>query len=197
MSALEQQPPPLPGAKPGFYPDPLRTGRARWWDGSSWTLRMGPRVSADAPAEKQVPPPTKVCRHCGAQPETHESKCPNCGKGYEQNTGVIIAIVAAAVAVVLLLGGCAVFIAAVVDDVDDIDPPNAITQAEFDSVPLGATRGSVEARLGEAFEIERFQLNRGPVLCLYYNQAGQGLFDDDEFRLCFAAGRLYAKREGS
>ena len=65
MSSLEGLPPPRSDAEAGFYPDPLRTGRARWWDGKQWTLRMGPRVTADAPMEKVVPPPKRVCRRCG------------------------------------------------------------------------------------------------------------------------------------
>lgn len=193
-SSLDQLPPPRRGAKEGFYPDPLSTGRARWWDGSAWTPRMGPKVGADAPPGKIVPPPTKVCRHCGAQAETMSNSCPNCGKGYERNTGLIVGIVLSAIALLLFFGGCAILIASLVEKADEIDPSSSITREEFDAVPLGSTRAQVVESLGRPFEVESAVRGAGPVTCLLYNEAGEGLFQDDRFRLCFRDGLLYAKR---
>lgn len=195
MTSLEGLPPPRRGAKAGYYPDPLRTGRARWWDGRAWTLRMGPRVNVDAPMGEAVPPPTRVCRRCGAEAVTFASECPNCGRSYTQNTGLIVGLVAAAVVLLLLMGGCGLLIAAIVDEVEEIEPSNAITQREFDSVALGENRATVVARLGEPDEVKRFVSRLGPSACLYYNESGEGLIQDDRFTLCFAGGELYSKRE--
>lgn len=192
--SLEQQLPPRKGAKAGFYPDPLSTGRARWWDGSAWTPRMGPKVGPDAPKGKPVPPPTKVCRHCGAQSETMSSSCPNCGKGYERNTGLIIGIVASVVVVLLFFGGCAILFAALIEEADEIDPSNSISRAEFDAVPLGSTRAQVVARLGRPYETKSVIGAAGPVTCTDYNEEGEGLFQDERFRLCFRDGILFTKR---
>jgi hypothetical protein len=36
---LRDLPPPVGPAPPGWYGDPLRPGRSRWWDGDAWTDR--------------------------------------------------------------------------------------------------------------------------------------------------------------
>jgi hypothetical protein len=195
MTSLERLPPPRERAEAGYYPDPLRTGRARWWDGRAWTLRMGPRVGAAAPMDKAVPPPERVCKRCGAEAETFASECPNCGRSYAQNTGLIVGLAAGAVALVLLMGGCGLLIAAVVNEVDDIEPSHAITQEEFDAVQLGEMRGAVQSRLGRPEEVKSFIGARGQATCIYYNESGEGPFQDPPFQFCFDARGLYSKRE--
>jgi Protein of unknown function (DUF2510) len=193
MTTLSEQPPPRRGAKAGYYPDPLQSGRARYWDGSSWTLTIGPQIAADAPKSRTVPPPTKVCRHCGAQAETFEGNCPHCGRGYGQSSGpAIAAIVAACVLLILFLGGCAVFIGAVVEEADFDD--EAISQREFDSLQIGTTIGAVRARFGRPLETAEIETGRRRATCLYYEDADQPFEEDDYFELCFAGGKLYAKR---
>jgi uncharacterized protein DUF2510 len=193
MSVLSEQPPPRRGAKAGYYPDPLRSGRARFWDGSNWTLTMGPQIAADAPKGKVVPPPTKLCRHCGAQAETFEGNCPNCGRAYGQSSGPIIAAIAAAcVLLILLLGGCAVLIGAVLEEADLDD--EAISRREFESVRIGTTEAAVRARFGRPLETTEIETGRRRATCLYYDDADQEFDEDDYFELCFADGKLYAKR---
>jgi hypothetical protein len=191
MSSLAEQPPPRRGAKLGYYPDPLGSGRARWWDGAAWTHRIGPAIEADAASGKPVSPPTKRCRHCGAESETFADACPNCGRGYGTGPGVIAAIIAGAVvALLLLLAGCGLLVAAVVDEVDDEIDERSITQAEFRSVPLNSTESQVRAALGTP--IRESETKRGGE-CLYYAREGQGLFDINDFKLCFRDGALVSK----
>jgi hypothetical protein len=191
MAELEAQPPPRKGAKAGYYPDPLGSGRARYWDGASWTPTVGPRVAADAAPSRPVPPPAKVCKHCGTKAETFAGECPNCGKSYTQNTGLIIAAIATAVvATLLFLGGCALFIASVADEVEDELDSTAITQEQFDSVTIGSSRESVEAALGGPFERNE---NRNGV-CLFYNEKSESILGIGSYRFCFDADGLSTKR---
>jgi uncharacterized protein DUF2510 len=194
MSALSEQPPPRRGAKAGYYPDPLRGRRARWWDGQGWTLQVGPLVPPDAPKGKTVSPTTKVCRHCGAQADTFEGTCPNCGKPYGQTNGwVIAAIVAACLIFVIFVGGCAVVFGLLINSTDH---RHAISQSEFDSVAIGSTQNAVESRLGSPYN--RYQYAdgaRGPVSCIYYHQEGERRFSRDYYGLCFVQGRLDSKQD--
>ena len=194
MSLLSEQPPPRKGAKAGFYPDPLGGGRARWWDGASWTHQIGPLVDEGAAKGKAMAPPTKVCRHCGAQSETFDPNCPNCGRSYARTSGVVIgAIVAGCIGIVLLLGGCAVLFVAVTNEVTD---NYEISEAQFNSIQLGSTRADVENRLGDP--LDRFHEKdppQGEVLCISYTQEDGDLFDVfDPYEFCFVDGRLYEKR---
>lgn len=194
MSELSQQPPPRKGAKSGYYPDPLGSDWARFWDGAAWTPTVGPKVEQGAAKGKAVPPPTKVCRHCGAQSETFEPACPNCGKGYGHVSGWAIAgIAAASIVLILFLGGCAVLFAAIGSKVGD---ENSISERQFDSIQTGSSIGSVEGRLGEPFD--RFHENdppQGRVLCITYTQDDGDLFDIfNPYEFCFANGLLYEKR---
>jgi hypothetical protein len=192
MSALSDQPPPRKGAKSGYYPDPLGGPHARWWDGSAWNLRLGPRVPPDAPRNRALAPATKTCRHCGVQSETFEGTCPNCRKPYGQSNGWVIAAIAiACVLFVLFLGGCAVLFGALVGGVHR---SHAISQREFDSVALGSMRTSVEGTLGSPYESDQVQdRTRGPVTCIYYHQEGERRYSRAYYGFCFARGRLFSK----
>jgi hypothetical protein len=194
MSALSEQPPPRRGAKAGYYPDPLGGRRARWWDGQSWTLQVGPLTPPDAPKGKTVAPATKVCRHCGAKADTFEGTCPNCGKPYGQSNGwVIAAIVAACLTFLLFLGGCAAVFGLLISSVHR---SHSISRSDFDSVARGSTISSVEARFGTPLDSKHEQDQfHGRVLCLTYNKEGGGTFNFDTYDFCFANGQLYRKRE--
>jgi hypothetical protein len=194
MTLLSEQPPPRKGAKAAYYPDPLGSGRARFWDGASWTHQLGPLVEEGAAKGRTVPPPTKVCRHCGAQSETFESACPSCGRPYGQRSGLAIAAIAAAcVLLILFLGGCTVLFFAATSELTD---QYEISEAEFNSIQRGSTREQVENRLGEP--LDRFHETdppQGEVLCISYTQEEGDVFDIfDPYELCFEDGRLYEKR---
>lgn len=192
MTEISQLPAPRRGAKPGYYPDPLGTGRARWWDGSGWTMRVGAVVPPDAPAGKPVAPPTKQCRHCGAQSETFEGSCPNCGRTYGTRPGVIAAIVAAScLAVILLLGGCVALIGLAVEEAGDEIDKRSITRTEFNSIEPGQSEASVRAELGKPTREKEF--GQPPTRCTYYPQREDGLLGLDEYRFCFQNGGLVRK----
>lgn len=195
MSALSQQPPPRRGAKAGYYPDPLGSRRARWWDGVRWTPSIGPMTPADAPRGKPVPAPTKVCRHCGAQSQTFEGTCPNCGRSYAANTGVVIASAVGVVLLILFLGGCFAAIAAL----DDISPreDDAVSGPEFDSVEIGMPKEAVERVLGEPASTAEIEQGRRHYLCVYYEDASDRFDEDEYYELCYLNGRLFAKRDFS
>jgi hypothetical protein len=76
--------------------------------------------------------------------------------------------------------------------VEEEQDEHEITRAQFDSIEQGATRSSVEARLGEPFETDEFGRRRGEPLCIYYPEEGSDLFDE-KFELCFVGGRLDSK----
>ena len=68
-----EQPPPRKGATAGYYPDPLGSGRGRYWDGHTWTDAMvGGARSRPTPQVEPCPASrrTSVCRHCGAAEPT-------------------------------------------------------------------------------------------------------------------------------
>jgi hypothetical protein len=197
MDWLSQQPPPSKRAKPGYYPDPLRTGRSRYWDGSAWTLMMGPKVTAEEPLSKQVPTPTKVCRGCGTQTETYETNCPNCGRSYgRMSTGALIALIVGGVlAMVVFLGGCAALIVVGVNEAEDEIDETSITRQQFGSIQLGSTRAAVEDELGRPWDREQYDRPAGPLSCLYYNDVKASVFDDrSEYEFCFLDGLLVSKR---
>jgi len=196
MTLLSEQPPPRKrGAKAGYYPDPLGSARARWWDGANWTHQLGPLVDEGAAKGTPVPPPTKVCRHCGAQSETFDSNCPNCGRAYKRNTGVIVGIVAACLGSIVLIGGCAALFAAVVDDIEIDD--GAIDQREFESVKVGDAEARIRTRFGDPSDTSEIEDKRGRYRCLYYEDEEREFEEDAYFEFCFAHGELFSKRDFS
>jgi len=180
---LSQLPPPRRGAGAGYYPDPLGSGRARWWDGTAWTSTVGPKVEADAPLDRPLDPPTKVCPRCAVQSETFAPACPNCGRTYGRASAWQIIAIAVG-SLVLLVGGCGACVALVDEELDR----NAITDEEFDSVRRGTTRAEVEARFGEPFETFR----DGRLDCVSYGDES-GFLDLSFYDFCFRNGRLAYK----
>jgi hypothetical protein len=192
VTDLSAQPPPHKGAKEGYYPDPLGTGRSRWWDGSAWTMRVGPYAPPGAPADKPVDPPAKRCRHCGAESRTFGDRCENCGRKYGPGPGIVLAIVAASVvACILLLGGCALLLQAGIDAVEDEVDERAITKGQFDSIVPGDTESSVRIRLGKPLSEDTYA--RKDLECLYYAEKGEGILSIDDFEFCFRDGVLVSK----
>jgi len=186
MLELSELPPPSKAAEAGYYPDPLGSGRARWWNGAAWTATVGPKVEPDAPFDRPVPPPTKVCRRCAVQSQTFAPECPNCGRNYTRASGPqLVGIIAASL--LLTVGGCGACIAIGIEAGEEELERTAITRDEFDAVPPGASREPVEARLGAPFDTDR----DGDLVCLTYNEEGE-LFGDF-YELCFEDGVLVSK----
>ncbi|MGH2923868.1 MAG: DUF2510 domain-containing protein [Solirubrobacterales bacterium] len=187
MFELAQLPPPGRKAEAGYYPDPLGSGRARWWDGTTWTSTIGPKVEPDAPPARPLPTPTKVCPRCAVQSQTFAPRCPNCGRTYSRASGwQLVAIIAGTI--VLGLGGCGACIAVSVNSVEDELDRNAISEREFESVKRGTTRAAVEARLGDPWDT----FSDDGIECITYTAEG-GLFDLTLYDLCFLDGRLVSK----
>jgi Protein of unknown function (DUF2510) len=192
MSLLTEQPPPRKGAKAGYYPDPLGSGRSRYWDGSNWTPTLGPMVPEGTARGKSVPPPTKVCPHCRARAETFESTCPSCGRAYGMSRGAIAGIIGATVAVlVLFVGGCAAFVLVV----DDLEVEGEISRAEYDSIEVGDTESAVRGQLGSPTNTSEVQEAGGTFKCIYYDDEDADFDEDDYFELCFRGGILLSKQE--
>jgi hypothetical protein len=53
VTRLEDQDPPHE-TSPGYYPDPLRGEYQRWWDGTAWTARVGPKAGRAPDKHKSV-----------------------------------------------------------------------------------------------------------------------------------------------
>jgi hypothetical protein len=188
VTDLADLPPPRKGAKAAYYPDPLRTGRARWWDGSRWTLQVGPRVTADAPMGKAIPPPVKVCPRCAAQSETFAGECPNCGRSYTLSSPWKIAAICVA-ALLLLIGGCGACAVIGINLADDELERHSITRGEFAEVQLGTPQAAVERTLGEPVTRERI----GGRRCISYDDQDVGLLEGGFFQFCFENGLLASK----
>jgi len=188
VTDLTELPAPRKGARAGYYPDPLGGRHARWWDGHAWTLTVGPLVPPDAPRNRALKPPTKICPRCATQAETFAGNCPNCGRSYTQASPWRIAAIAIG-AVVLTLGGCGACAVAGVKLAEDELEEQSITRAEFASVASGTTRSEVEARFGDPIDTYR---ERGGT-CINYYREGQGFLDFDFFEFCFVDGVLVRK----
>jgi hypothetical protein len=54
--------PALPGAAPGWYPDPTMPGMSRWWNGTEWGQAMPAAqvMPSPAPYAQQQQPPRSV-----------------------------------------------------------------------------------------------------------------------------------------
>jgi Protein of unknown function (DUF2510) len=170
MSDLSRLPAPRRGAKEGYYPDPLGTGRARWWDGSKWTMRVGPPEPPGAAKGKPIPAPERKPTSPWA---------------------VAAAIAAACLAILLTLGGCAALVVVGLNEAEDEIDETAITKEQYDLIDLGTPESVVRARLGDPLSEESF--NRPPVECIYYAQKDEGVFGIDDFQFCFRNGVLDSK----
>jgi hypothetical protein len=151
--------------------------------------------------ESTVTAPTKVCRKCGAQSQTFDKKCPNCGKKYGRRRGgtTLKIMLGVFLGGCLLIAGCVALIAGGVDDATKEQDKTAITLSEFRSVKLGTREGVVREQLGrpgnrQEFESEIPELeSRSSSSCIYYNEKGKDLFEGRSFQFCFDEGKLTSK----
>lgn len=203
MTDHEGAPPPGDVTE-GWKPDPSGDSDWRWWDGSSWTERVGASQKAAAtlaPAASGITAPNKVCPHCGAAAQTTSKKCPSCGKGYNKRTGLKIFAGICIVGLVLLIGTCALIVAGVgnvVNELNEEQERSAISKAQYDALEIGMTQREVIASTGkqpedrQTFQSESF-LDEEPAnsSCIYYNQEGGEFLDS--YQLCFDEGVLTSK----
>jgi hypothetical protein len=154
-----------------------------------------PHKEADRPA---FTAPTKVCPHCGAQAQTTESKCPNCGKQYKRRTGLRVFMWIVLGGLVLLVG-CSVIIGLGVEEAGKEAQKHAITKAQFDSIKQETSQATVEQRLGVPEDSQEFEqqgvFTKKPQgsSCIYYNEKGKELFEGNFFQFCFTGGKLDGK----
>lgn len=159
-----------------------------------------------------VPPSyVRTCPHCHAQSAADGSKrCPACRKKMNKHTvrNVLLGVTAA---FVLLVAGCAALVGGAVNEVaqelDAQQEASAITQAQFDAIRLGQSRGEVERALLPKVPQDEQELSSSVELpdelggavdtsssCLYYYREAA---DFDLFQLCFDgvgdAARLSSK----
>jgi uncharacterized protein DUF4352/uncharacterized protein DUF2510 len=62
MADLSDLPPPEGSKEEGYYPDPLGGKRGRWWDGSQWTTRVGPKMDPGAAPARAGQPAQKTSK---------------------------------------------------------------------------------------------------------------------------------------
>lgn len=102
---------------------------------------------------------------------------------------------------VLGIGGCGVMAIAIDKAVDDLNAEqasHAITQEQFDAVPLGITRSALETQLGLEPENAQEFVSKGVVSgdeirssCVYYNRVGESF--GSRFQFCFDGDSLRSK----
>jgi len=137
-------------------------------------------------------PPTKICPHCGAQAQTIDKRCPNCGKKYKRRIFLKI-VLAVFVGGLLLIGGCAALIGGAANEVDKElkkqQSEHSITNAQARSISLGTPRREVESRFGRPGDVQEGEnAGLGSDSCIYYNVRNGDILDSWQF--CFdGAGR--------
>jgi hypothetical protein len=145
----------------------------------------------------------KVCPHCGAQAQTLDMKCPNCGKKYKKKSPVLKILLGIVLLMVLVVGGCTALFAAgvneAVNELNEQQAASAISQETFDSIQIGATRADVDAAVAPAVPQNAQEFTQQGVLdeaqinssCIYFNRQG-GEFGD-VFQFCFEGDQLTSK----
>jgi hypothetical protein len=145
----------------------------------------------------------KVCPHCGAQAQTLDMKCPNCGKKYKKKSPVLKILLGIVLLMVLVVGGCTALFAAgvneAVSELNEQQAASAISQETFDGIQIGATRADVDAAVAPAVPQNAQEFTQEGVLdeaqinssCIYFNRQG-GEFGD-VFQFCFEGDRLTSK----
>lgn len=197
---LEEAPAPEDPAE-GWKADPIGASQWRWWDGTTWTARVGASPASTASAAHAGQAPSKICPNCGAMAQTAAKKCPSCGKGYRKRTGLKIFAGICAAGLVFVIGCSALVIGGVNDAVNELDAQqkeHAITKGQFNALDIGMTEQQVRQSTGKAPEDRQDFESEGVITdepssssCVYYNQAdGEFL---DSYQLCFDEGRLTSK----
>jgi hypothetical protein len=147
--------------------------------------------------------PVKVCPHCGAQAQTVDMKCPNCGKKYKKKSPVLKILLGILVLMILVVGGCTALVGAGVNEAvnsyNEEQAKSAIPQETFDAIQIGATRADVDAAVAPAVPQDAQEFTQEGVLdeaqinssCIYFNREG-GEFGDI-FQFCFEGDTLTSK----
>jgi len=107
-----------------------------------------------------------------------------------------------AAAFVLGVGGCAVIVGvainSAVDKLNAEQRAHAISNAQFDAVPLGASQADVIRTLGKQPQNTQEFVNKGVLSpgdvnssCIYYNKEGGGF--GSRYQFCFQGDSLQSK----
>jgi len=149
------------------------------------------------PTPPEVIAPTKLCQQCGAQAQTFDAKCPNCGKPYKAKKPRTVLKVMLGVALVgcVFIVGCVALIGGAANEasksITKEQNSNAITNSQARSVKLGTTRRDVESRFGKPKSTqESTNQGLGSDSCIYYNIKNGQLLDSWQF--CFQGKGLSA-----
>lgn len=142
--------------------DPTGRHHHRWWDGTGWTDQVSDsgHISTDPMSAVMAP----------SAPPRKKAKWP-------WVLGGLLAAFAVLVVGCVAVVGFAINEA--VNELNEAQQRHAITQEQFDAIPIGASRAEVVAALGkEPQSAQEF--------------VSEGIFDEDELR----SGCIYYNRDG-
>lgn len=147
--------------------------------------------------------PVKVCPNCGAQAQTVDMKCPNCGKKYKKKSPVLKILLGVVILLVLIVAGCTALVGGAVNEAvnsyNEEQAASAISRETFDAIQIGATRAEVDTAVAPAVPQNTQEFTQEGVLdeaqisssCIYFNLEG-GEFGDI-LQFCFDGDRLSSK----
>jgi uncharacterized protein DUF2510 len=187
----------------GWYHDPTGRREQRYWDGSAWTDHVSDHgeQSSDAISGDYAPPRPPAPAGAWSTPASAQWQAPVATAQKKRPVWPWIIVAVA----VLVFGGCtasiiivAVAVDEAIEELNEEQRRHAITNEQFDSVPIGTTERGVMAILGKQPEdkqefIQEGVLDESDILssCIYYNRSG-GEFGD-VFQFCFENGSLTRK----
>jgi hypothetical protein len=168
----------MSGVSAGWFPDPTGRSEQRYWDGNAWTdnVARGDNRGTDAISGDYAPPqaaPIYIVQN-------QRRKWP----------WIVLAVF------VLGMAGCGVlFIAGINSAVSTLNAEqraHAISNAQFEAVPLGTRRADVVKMLGKQPENSQEFVSQGVIdrkaitaSCIYYNKIGGGF--GPRYQFCFLA----------
>jgi len=177
----------------GWYRDPTGRHELRYWDAARWTSYVADqgRQSNDSIVGDYAAP---IAAESASAPRRGvRGRGP--GRWSWAFSGCVVAIA------VLVIGCAGVIIVAVNDAKHELtaqERRHAISQAQFDAIPLGISEAEVRSRLGKEPQntqefLQKDALDADAVKrsCIYYNRKG-GQFGDT-FQFCFRQSQLISK----
>ncbi len=155
-----------------------------------------------------------MCRHCGAQGYPGAERCHSCGKAYSSSSTLYWVLGLCAALILALVVGFGLVCSSVIggagdlaeegldvaqDELQQLNDKTAITERQFESVKVTATKRGLERELGKPGargpgKISRSFPGEPPgSSCLYYNDLGAPAINGLAYRFCFLGGKLVRK----